>query len=337
MKLKMRNLGLLALTVMLFLGGCSQGSDGSAESGEGDGYTLKLGTALKEGDPIYDGLVEFSNSVKEKTDGNVTIEIFGSGSLGEDNDVIEQAKSGANIAVVVDTGRLADMVPEIGILSAPYIVDDYEEASKVVQSDLFKEWENQLADEQNLQIVSFNWYQGERHMLTNEPITTPDDMKGLKIRTINAPVFLETMEALGASPAGIAWTEVYPGLQQNVIDAAEAQNPATYGAKLYEVADYLTKTRHFQLLTGIVASRTWMDSVPEEYQKVIYEEAQKFGEEASQNTVKSLEDYEKKMVDEGLKVNEVDVELFKEATDSVYDKFDGYRELQKEINNILGK
>lgn len=329
--------GLMLLFSVLFVSACS-GEASSESEGSGDGqYTLKVGSALAEDDPIYKGLIDFSESVKEKTDGEVNIEIFGNGSLGNDNDIIEQAKSGTNVAVLVDSGRLADMVPEIGILSAPYIVDNFDEANKVVQSDLFNDWSDQLATEQNLQILSFNWYQGERHLLTNQEIKTPEDLNGLKIRTIDAPVALSTMESLGMSPTGMAWTEVYPGLQQGVIDAADAQHPATYGANLHEVVDYITKTRHFQLITGIVAGADWMENVPEEHQQVIYEEAQKFGEEASKKTEESLEEYEQKMVDEGVTVNEVDVEPFKEATDSVYSEFEGYEELRQEINQILDK
>lgn len=335
MKSKML-VAILSVLLLIFVSAC--GDEASGDSGsEGESYTLKLGTALTDGDPIYEGLKDFSEAVKERTDGKVTIEIFGSGSLGEDNDIIEQAKTGANVAVLVDSGRLADMVPEIGILTAPYIVDNFDEANKVAQSDLFKGWSDKLATDHNLQILSFNWYQGERHMLTNKPIETPEDLEGLKIRTMGSPVALATMESLGMSPAGIAWTEVYPGLQQGVIDAAEAQHPATYGANLHEVVDYLTKTRHFQLITGIVAGADWMSNLPSDYQKIIYEEAQKQGEIASENTVKSLEEYEQKLIDEGVTVNEVDVAPFKEKTNAVYEEFDGYTELREKINKILGK
>ncbi|SDQ16549.1 C4-dicarboxylate TRAP transporter substrate-binding protein [Virgibacillus salinus] len=335
MKSKML-VAILSVLLLTFVSAC--GDEASGDSGsEGESYTLKLGTALTDGDPIYEGLKDFSESVKERTDGKVTIEIFGSGSLGADNDIIEQAKTGANVAVLVDSGRLADMVPEIGILTAPYIVDNFDEANKVAQSDLFNGWSENLATDHNLQILSFNWYQGERHMLTNEPIETPDDLEGLKIRTMGSPVALATMESLGMSPAGIAWTEVYPALQQGVIDAAEAQHPATYGANLHEVVDYLTKTRHFQLITGIVAGADWMSNLPSDYQKVIYEEAQKQGEIASENTVKSLEEYEQKLIDEGVTVNEVDVAPFKEKTNAVYEEFDGYTELREKINKTLGK
>jgi tripartite ATP-independent transporter DctP family solute receptor len=340
---------LLFVFVMLVMSACGQQSSGGGESSDnnesgnngeestGEVYTLKIGTALTETDPIYQGLEAFKESVAEKTNNEVIIEIFGSGSLGEDKDILEQAKVGANVAVLVDSGRLAEMVHEIGIISAPYIVDNFEEANKVTQSDLFKGWEEKLAQEQNLQILSFNWYQGERHLLTNKKVEKPEDLKGVQLRTPGAAIWLETIEAMGASPSGMAWSEVYPAIQQGVIDGAEAQHPATYGSKLYEVVDHISKTRHFQLLTGIVAGAGWMSNLPEEYQEIVYAEAAKAGEEASLETVELLADFEQKIIDEGVEVHEVDVELFKEATEVVYKKFEGYEELREEINKILGK
>ncbi|HZH58881.1 MAG TPA: TRAP transporter substrate-binding protein DctP, partial [Metabacillus sp.] len=253
MKMKKCVFPLILVFAMLLLTACGQkASNGESSDKKGEVYTLKVGTALTETDPIYQGLVALKESVSEKTNGEVNIEIFGSGSFGEDKDILEQAKIGANVAVLTDAGRLAEMVPEIGILSAPYVVDSYEEANKVVKSDLFKGWEEKLAQEHNLQVLSFNWYQGDRHLLTNKKIEKPEDLQGIQLRTAGAPISLETVSAMGASPVGLAWSEVYPGLQQGVIDAAEAHHSATFGANLYEVIDYITKTSHFQLLTGLV-------------------------------------------------------------------------------------
>lgn len=336
--MKKKNLisGLMISSVLL-LAACGDDSNASGEAGSGETYTLKMGTALAETDPIYQGLVEWKENVAEETNNEVQIEIFGNGSLGDDKDILEQAKVGTNVALLVDAGRLAEMVPDIGILAAPYIVDSYEEASKVVESDLFKSWEEELAQDHNLQVLSFNWYQGDRHLLTNKKIETPEDLKGLKLRTPGAPIWTETITAMGASPAGIAFSEVYPGIQQGVIDGAEAQHPATYGANLYEVVSNIAKTSHFQLLTGVVAGADWMEDLPEEYQEIVKEEAAKAGAQASQNTVDQLAEFEQKMIDEGVEVNEVDVQLFKDATESVYSKFEGYEELREEVNKILGK
>lgn len=329
---------ILSLMVVSACGNQSSDSEGkSADAANDEVYTLKIGTALTATDPIYQGLETFKASVEEKTDGKVVVEIFGSGSLGEDKDIIEQAIVGANVGVIVDAGRLAEMVPEMGILSAPYIVDNYDEARTVVMSDLFKGWEEELATNNNLDILSFNWYQGDRHLLTNKPINKPEDLKGLKLRTPGAPIWTETISAMGASPAGLPWSEVYPGVQQGVIDGAEAQHPATYGAKLYEVISHISKTSHFQLLTGLVIGSQWLDTLPAEYQQILKEEAFAAGDEASMNTVNMLQDFEEKMIAEGVEVVEVDKELFKAKTDVVYDKFEGYQELRQQINELLGK
>ncbi|MEK4523109.1 C4-dicarboxylate TRAP transporter substrate-binding protein [Psychrobacillus sp. FSL W7-1493] len=330
---------LLSLVFMVFtlLAACSDGEDGKTTASADKVYTLKINTALASTDPIYQGIEAFKDRVAERTDDKVIVEIYGNGSLGDDSDVLEQAKVGANVAVLVDSGRLAEMVPEIGILSAPYIVDSYDEANKVAQSDLFKGWEEKLASEHNLQILSFNWYQGDRHFLTNKKIEKPSDLKGLKIRTPGATVWTETISAMGASPAGMAFSEVYPGIQQGVIDGAEAQHPASYGANLHEVVKYIAKTGHFQLITGIVAGADWMAELPEDYQAIVYEEAQKAGEEASENTIGQLADFEEKMKEAGVEINEVDIEAFKKATEVVYEKIDGYADLKDEVNKILGK
>lgn len=301
-------------------------------------FTLNVATALTGSDPIYVGLGEFKKSVEEKTNGGVEIQIHGSGSLGEDSDILEQAMVGANVAVLVDAGRLAEMVPAIGVLAAPYVVDSFDEANTVAQSDLFQGWSDELAANHSLQILSFNWYQGDRHILADIPVSTPEDLNGVTLRTPGAPVWLETVKAMGASPAGMPFSEVYPAIQSGVIDGTEAQHPASYGANLHEVVSYISKTSHFQLITGIVTSAAWMDSIPAEYQTIIYEEAIKAGEDASYNTIDMLDDFEQKMVEEGgVTIHEVDTEIFKQATESVYDFFDGYQELRQEINNILGK
>ncbi|HZH58519.1 MAG TPA: C4-dicarboxylate ABC transporter, partial [Metabacillus sp.] len=87
----------------------------------------------------------------------------------------------------------------------------------------------------------------------------------------------------------------------------------------------------------LVTGANWMDSLPKEYQEIVYEEALKAGEGASNKILESSADFEQKLIDKGVEVNEVDIEPFKEATDVVYEKFEGYKDLRKEINKILGK
>ena len=299
-------------------------------------YTLKLGFVVTDKDPMYVGAEALKKAVEERTNGELLVEIYPSSQLGDTKDIQEQAKMGANVGVLTDPGRLAEMVPELGIMLTPYVADNYDELRKLSLSEPWKAWEEKLAQQHGLRILSFNWYQGARHLLTNKPITKPEDLKGIRMRTPGSPVWQETVRAIGATPVAMAWAEVYPALQQKVIDGAEAQYPALYGASLFEVVKYITKTSHFLLNTCIVVSEDWFQRLPEDYRQILVEEAVKAGDVASQLTLKKESEYEEKIKAAGVTVNEIDTTPFKEASEVVYTKL-GYEEAKKMINEVLGK
>jgi tripartite ATP-independent transporter DctP family solute receptor len=297
-------------------------------------WTLNVNTALSTDDPLFKGLEAFRANVAQRSGGKMEVKLFPGSQLGKDEDVLEQARAGAAVAVVVDGGRLGAYVKELGILSAPYVAKDYDELRKVVTSPMFEQWAAKLGQTSGHQILSFNWFQGQRHLLTNKPITKPADLAGVRMRTPGAPVWLETVRAMGATPTPMPWAEVYSALQLKAIDAVEAQHPATWGSKLYEQVKYVTKTAHFNLITGVVTSRAWFEKLPPEMQKMLREESLKAGDIASRGTIESLAGYEKQMKDKGMIVNEVDVGPFREATQVVYDKL-GYADLRKQVASVI--
>ena len=299
-------------------------------------YQLNVSTALTPEDPIYKGLEQFRDRVAERTDGDVAVRIFPSSQLGKDEDVLEQARAGAPVAVVVDPGRLAVFVNDFGVLGGPYLADGFEGYRKVVTSPLFEDWSQQLRDTSGHQILSFNWWQGARNVLTQNPVTEPADLQGVRMRTPGAPVWMETISAMGATPTPMGWGEVYPAMQQNVIDAAEAQDTAVYGARLYEVASHYTKTGHIGLITGLVTSAAWFDSLPEEYQTAVREEALAAGDFASQGTDDAVATVDAEMEAQGLTITEIDTTPFEEATAAVYEKL-GYTELKQQVDALLAE
>lgn len=295
---------------------------------------LNINTALTRDDPIYKGLERLRDRVAERSKGQLTIRIFPGSQLGKDEDVLEQARAGANVAVVVDGGRLAVFVKEFGILGAPYLAEGFQGIRKVVTSPLLDEWNAKLKATSGHYAISFNWWQGERHLLTNKPIKAPADLSGIRMRTPGAPVWMETIRAMGATPTPMGWGEVYPALQQQVIDAVEAQHPASYGSRLYEVTKHLTKTGHFNLITGIVTSAAWFDKLSPENQKILREETLAAGDYASQLTQDSLAGIEAEFKSKGMSVVEVDKAPFIAVTKSVYDKL-GYSDLRTKVEALL--
>lgn len=332
---------LLLAMVLVVITGCSgrskpEGNENSAPADDGKVYTLKMSTQLNETHPMVDGFKELAKRVEEKTNGKLKIEVYPSAQLGSDEDVIEQAIQGVNVAVLTDGGRMANYVKEMGIIGMPYFADGYDDILKVTQSDTFKEWEDQLVKEDGIRVLSFNWYDGARHFLTNKPVTKPADLNGLRIRTPGAPVWSESIKAMGATPVSMPWTEVYQAMQQKAIDGAEGQYTATYTSRLYEVLKYIDKTSHFQLVNGIIVGEKWFDILPEEYQKILLDETKAVAAENAQLVMKLSDEYEKKMVEKGMKVVNVDINAFKAAADKAYDVL-GYRELREKIYAEIGK
>ncbi len=299
-------------------------------------YTLSVNTALATTDPLYKGLEAFRDNVAEASDGALEVRLFPNSQLGPDEDVLEQARAGAPVAVVVDGGRLAVFVNEFGVLGAPYLANGYDGIRKVVTSDMFDEWATTLNDEAGLDVLSFNWWQGERHLLTKKPINGPDDLSGVRMRTPGAPVWTGTIEAMGATPTPMPWGEVYSAISSNVIDGAEAQLPAVVGAKLDEVITNITLTGHINLITGLITSAAWVDSLPENLQTILHEEALKAGDIASYGTRDALASLEQQLKDNGVMVEEIDVTPFKERTAVVYDNL-GYGDLRDKLQAIAAQ
>ena len=295
--------------------------------------TLSINTALTTTDPLYKGLETFRDSVNKRTNGAIEVKLFPNSQLGSDEDVLEQARAGAPVAVVVDGGRLANFVKEFGVLGAPYLANGYDGMRKVVTSPLFDEWVEKLRKASGHEVLSFNWWQGERHLWTAKPVRTPADLKGNRMRTIGSPVWLGTINAMGATATPMPYAEVYSALEQKVIDSVEVQLPAGQGSKLFEVTKVVTKTGHINLITGLVTSAKWFASLPPDQQKILREEALRAGDVASYGTRDKLAEIEKSLKAAGMTINEIDVTPFKNATAGVYDKL-GYGDLRVKLQAI---
>jgi tripartite ATP-independent transporter DctP family solute receptor len=297
-------------------------------------FTLNVSTSQVADDPMFKGLLEFKKNVEARSAGKIVVKAFPASQLGSDEDVVEQIRAGLGVALITDGARMEPYVKEFGILTAPYIVDSFADMRKFSMSPLFAEWNQKLHKTAGFEILSFNWFQGERHLVTNKPIKTPADMAGVRMRTPGAPMWIETGRALGATPTPLAWSEAYSALSMKAIDAVEVQYPSLWGSRIYEVTKFVTKTKHIQLVTGLICSAAWYDKLPADLQKIVSEEAVKAGDYASKITLDSLDQIEKDLKAKGMTVNEVDLKPFKDASEAVYVKF-GYNDLRKKVAEVI--
>lgn len=291
-------------------------------------YQLNLSIALSPQDPIAQAIESAKEAIEERSDGELTIQIFPNSQLGSDEDVVEQIRSGANIAILIDAGRLSEYQPELGILSAPYLVEDHRDYGQITTSPLYREWVEGLAETSGLRLLNYNWFQGSRQMLTQNEVKTPDDLNGVRVRTINSPVWVKTIEAMGATPTPLPWSEVYSALQLGSIDGAEAQLTAAEGQNLHEVITHVALTNHIHLMTGIATSEQWYQALPDELRSILDEELLNAGDAASQATADAQASVRERMEAAGVTFSEVDIEVFRDRVGSVYEElgYDQYRD-----------
>ncbi len=334
----MKRLLVLVIVTTVLVGGLVFAS-GQSEGGEQQ-YVLRFNHVLTEQDPYHGAYLKWAERVAERTDGNLTIEVYHSAQLGVEEDIIEQIRQGANIGQNTDSARLGNYVPGIAVMNGPYFADSLEEVETLNTLDTVQGWKEQLADEYGIKVLSFSWVQGFRNLLTNKPVHSPADVQGLRIRSPNAPIWMESIRSLGATPVALDYGEVYTGVQTKVVDGAGNVYPATYSTRMYEVLDYLIETQHIMLINFAIVSAEWFDSLPAEYQTILEEECERAGLEVSRRIMGELVDQAKENLQaEGMTIitnDEIDIEAFKAASDSAFEAL-GLLDVRNQIFAEMGK
>jgi tripartite ATP-independent transporter DctP family solute receptor len=298
--------------------------------------TLRLGTVLAAGDPLVVAAMEMKKAVEARTKGEVSVQVFPSSQLGDTQNMMDQAQAGANVGTFVEGSRVSPFVKEFNVLVAPYAFKSVDELAKFVETPTFAGWNEQLKKKTGLTLLSFNWYQGARHMLTKKAVATPADLKGVRIRTIGEPLWIKTIAAMGAVPTPLAWAEVYPSIQTGVIDGAEAQPSAIRGAKLFEVVSHITLTEHIYLMSGLIVSDKWLQSVPEADRKIVMEEAKRAGALALKSNVDQADTIFKEISAKGVKVTKIDTAPFRAAVQPVYAEL-GLTDMVAQARKAIGQ
>lgn len=298
-------------------------------------FTLRFNHVLGPSEPYHQGFQTWAQRVRERTNGGLTIQVFHSAQLGVEEDIIEQIRQGANIGQNTDSARLGNYVRGIAVMNGPYFAETIEDVARVADSPTVKGWVAELAERHGLQVVCFDWVQGQRHFFTNRPIRRPEDLAGLRIRTPPAPIWQESIRALGAAPVAMAFGEMYPGLQQRAIDGVELVWNNIPAGRFNEVLRYANETRHILLINFQVVSSRWFQRLPGAFQTALVEECRKAGQETSRRIVELEGQVRAQLQQRGMTVvSDIDIEAFKRAGARAYEVLgitDAFQAVQREM------
>ncbi|BDW85707.1 MULTISPECIES: TRAP transporter substrate-binding protein [Roseicyclus] len=227
--------------------------------------SLVIGHALSPTSHYGVGAQAFLDTLTELSGGTFTGEQAPAGQLGGERDMIEGLQIGSLDLVITSTGPLGNFVPEVLALDLPFLFRDYDHARRVLDGEIGQELLDAVG-ENNL--VGLAWTEnGFRHVTNSQrPITSPEDLDGLKLRTMENAVHMAAFEGMGAAPTPMAFPEVFGALQQGVVDGQE--NPITVitASRFWEVQGYVTLTGHVYSPAIVLASPVLFDGLTEEQQ-----------------------------------------------------------------------
>jgi tripartite ATP-independent transporter DctP family solute receptor len=312
---------LLSLVMVFAMTAC--GGGGGSDSGGDQVTVLKIGHVEAEDRSVHKALLNMKDKIEEQTDGRISVEIYPNAELGGDEELCEQVAQGTIQMALPSTSVITAYDEKIGILDMPYLFKDAQAAFDALDGELGDQIDEWIADSG---FVSLGYiYNGPRSTTNNlRPIYTPDDLAGMKMRVMNSPVFITMYETLGANPTPMSFSELYTGLQQNVVDGQENPPTLIYASKFQEVQKYLTMDAHVHNFLPILTNKAWLDSLSDEDRAIVEKCCEEFVTEQRETELKDNEDIVKKLEDEGMEVNyltEDQQKAFVEKVQPMYDKY----------------
>ncbi|MET3506543.1 TRAP transporter substrate-binding protein [Halalkalibacter oceani] len=328
---------MIGIFVLLLLAACNSsnentGAEPNSESDESVIISLGHINPETEDAQFHQGILKFVEIVDEKTNGSVKFDIHPGGELGGEREMIEATQLGTLDMVVTSNGPLGNFADKTFAFDFPFLFRDRDHAYKVLDGEIGDEINEQIEE---TGVYNLAWWEtGYRQISNNkQPITKPEDLKGLKIRTMENPIHLSTFEAYGASPTPMAFTELYTGLEQGVVDGQENPFTVIVPNKLQEVQKYLTVSNHFYTPGAVLINQAKFDGLSPELQQIIQDaaiEARDYEREFIQQLDAKLIQV---MEESGTEVtDQFDFDAFFEASQGVYEQYaDQYGELLDKI------
>ena len=261
----------------------------------------------------------FADQVAARNVG-LNIEVLDGGQLGGERDYIEGMFLGSIQMAQVSTAPVSGFISEFDLFSLPYLIRDTDHFQAVVNGPVGEKF-SELAEERGMKIIA--WFaNGYRNVFNNvRPVVTPDDMEGLKIRVMESPLMVNTLNAMGGSATPMSYSELYTALEQGVLDGGENAPGNVLNDRFYEVSSYLSMTQHFRPPGVVAVSMATWNGLSDDQKNVLIEEGAALQEYEIALTAEVGAAAVEELISRGMQVNDADVDAFRARMGPVYEDF----------------
>jgi tripartite ATP-independent transporter DctP family solute receptor len=284
------------------------------------------------GYPTIEAIISMGKKLEKETNGRLTLQMYHSMQLGGEKEMIEQAQVGALQIARVSVGALGPVVDDLNVFNLPFMFRNEEHMRKVIDGPIGAELLDKVSAS-SARLIGLGWMDaGTRNVYAAKPITKPADLKGLKVRMMGNPIFVETMNAMGGNGVAMGYNELYSALQTHVVDGAENNPPSMLTANHYQVVKVYSLTGHLIIPEMFVFSKATWDKLSKEDQALVKKHSREAQMEQRERWDKYTAEAETKLKAAGVQFVAADKEAFFKATQPIRDKYGAkYAGLQKRI------
>ena len=304
---------------------------------EGGIKVLYLAHGLPQSHPVHKGIMAFQSALEEKSGGTLKIKIFPDAQLGSEREVLELLQIGSVAATKVSSATLSNFVPEYHILGIPYLFRGKKHKFDILEGPIGKAI---LAKGSKFWLRGLCYYDaGSRSFYTSKKaIRTLDDLKGLKIRTMNNQMAINMVNSMGGSATPLSYSELYTAIQQGVVDGAENNAPSFVSSNHHEISKYYTLDEHASQPDVLLISTKFWDSLTSEQQEWVQSAADESAQAQKVFWNESVEESMKAAKEKGVEIIIPEQSLFAEKSKSVLENFiKEYPEMEEVVKQIKAK
>lgn len=297
----------LILTGIIGLMGCGKEKD--------DTLSVRIAHDNNVNTPIHKAFLKYEELVEERSGGKIDIIILPGAQMGSVQDAFEQCRRGDIEMSGSTTSNFTQAIPEFAAWESFYMFDDSAHAKRVFESETGKKMMEPL-NRMDLEGIGYMELGFRNFSNSKHPITKAEDLKNLKIRGYN-PIQIKAWESLGVNTTSVSWNELFTSLQQKMIDGQECATSSFYTEKFYEAQDYWSLTKHIFTNFLWYANKDFMETISEEDRTILLECAQEAIDYSWELADEAVEETLQKLEDEGIQINEVDVQARHEMGETI--------------------